>query len=50
MGARESECQLSQNYIVYMKFSEIYLTVFLQFDIHFLGLPWEIFFGVIADD
>ena len=21
-----------------------------QFNIHFLWLPWEIFFGVIADD
>ena len=23
---------------------------FMKFDIHFLGLPWEIFFGVITDD
>ena len=23
---------------------------FVKFDIHFLGLPQEIFFGVIADD
>ena len=23
---------------------------FVKFDIHFLGLPLEIFFGVIADD
>ena len=22
----------------------------MKFDIHFLGLPWEIFFGVITDD
>ena len=23
---------------------------FVKFDIHFLELPWEIFFGVITDD
>ena len=23
---------------------------FVKFDIHFLGLPWEIFFGVFTDD
>ena len=23
---------------------------FVKFDIHFLRLPWEIFFGVITDD
>ena len=22
----------------------------VKFDVHFLGLPWEIFFGVITDD
>ena len=25
-------------------------TILVKFDIHFLGLPWEIFFGVITDD
>ena len=25
-------------------------TILLKFDIYFLGLPWEIFFGVITDD
>ena len=25
-------------------------TILAEFDIHFLGLPWEIFFGVITDD
>ena len=25
MGARENECQISQNYILHMKFSELYL-------------------------
>ena len=35
-----------------MKFSEFYLSVFtilVKFDIHFLGLPSEIFFGGITD-
>ena len=27
------------------------IIIFVKFDIHFLGLPWEIFFGVyITDD
>ena len=47
MGARENECQISQSYILHMKFSEFYLmyviTILVKFDIHFLGLPWEIF-------
>ena len=25
-------------------------TILVKFDIHFLSLPWEIFFGVIMDD
>ena len=25
-------------------------TILVKFDIQFLGLPWEIFFGVITDD
>ena len=25
-------------------------TILVKFDIHFQGLPWEIFFGVITDD
>ena len=25
-------------------------TILVKFDIHFLRLPWEIFFGVITDD
>ena len=25
-------------------------SIFVKFDIHFLRLPWEIFFGVITDD
>ena len=52
METRENECQISQNiYILLMKFFGT-LPVFWQvkFDIHFLGLPREIFFGVIKDD
>jgi len=26
------------------------ITILVKFDIDFLGLPWEIFLGVIADD
>ena len=25
-------------------------TILVKFDIHFLGIPWVIFFGVITDD
>jgi len=25
-------------------------TILVKFDIHFLRLPWEIFFGVITED
>ena len=25
-------------------------TILVKFDINFLGLPWEIFFGIITDD
>ena len=31
MGARENKCQISQNYILLIKFSEFHLTVFAQF-------------------
>ena len=60
MGIRENECQISQNDIFYLHFSEYSLhstdthtdtfTILVKFDIHFLGLPCEIFFGVITDD
>ena len=37
-----------------MKFSEFYLCfhniIIVKFDIYFLGLPWEIVFGVITDN
>ena len=50
--AQESECQISENYILHVKFSEFYLlfTILVKFVIHFLGLPWEIFFGVTTGD
>ena len=54
MGAQENECQISQNYILNKKFLEFYslcvFTILVKFDIQFLGLQWEIFFGVITDD
>ena len=52
MGTRENECQISQNYIFHMKFQKFafVFTILGKFDIHFLGLPREIFFGVITDD
>ena len=26
------------------------ITILVKFDFHFLGIPWEIFFGVTTDD
>ena len=51
MGAWESECQISQNYILQMKVLEFtcIITILVKFDVYFLGLPWEIFFGVTTD-
>ena len=44
MGALENECQVLQNYILQMKFSEFYLcnhnnNILVKSDIHFLVLP-----------
>ena len=52
MGAREHECQISQNYILHMKFAEFYLCNRNSCEIchHFLGLKSEIIFGVITED
>ena len=52
MGARENKCQISQNYILDRKFSGFtcVITILVKFDIHFLGLPREIYFGVTTDD
>ena len=40
MGARENECQISQSYMLHVKFSYLYLacviTILVKFDIHFL--------------
>ena len=52
MGAWENECQISQNDSLLMKLSEFtcVFTILVKFDIYFLGLPWEIVFGVITDN
>ena len=52
MSARENECQISQNYILHMKFSEFYLCFHNSCEIWhlFSRLPKEIFFGVITDN
>ena len=33
----------------FQNFTRVF-TILVKFDIHFLGLPLEIFFGVITDD
>ena len=52
MGAQQNERQISQNYVLHMKFSEfcICFHILVKLDIHFLRIPWEIVFGVITDD
>ena len=50
MEARENERQISQNYILHVKCLEFYITILVKFDIYFLWLLWEIFFGVTTDD
>ena len=40
MGGRENECQISQN----CKITYVF-TILVKFDLHFLGLLREIFFG-----
>ena len=44
MGAREKKCQISQNYILHMKFSEFtcVFTILVKFDIHFLGFLFKL--------
>ena len=52
MTAQENKCQISQNDILPMKFSDYFTCVFtilVKYDIYFLGLPWEIVFGIITD-
>ena len=53
MGAWENKCQISENFILRIKFSELYLCFYnfaMKFDIDFVGLPLGIFFGVITDN
>ena len=52
MEARENECQILQNYILRIKFSEFYLCFHNSCEIwhSFSRTPVEIFFGVITDD
>ena len=40
-NTKENKCQISQNDILQMKFSEYYLffTIPVKFEIYFLGLP-----------
>ena len=42
--------QISQNYVWNFQNFTCVFTILVKFDIHFLGLPWEIFFAVITDD
>ena len=54
MGARENDSQISQikwhlKYEVFRILPVFSQFLIVKFDIHFLGLPWEVFFGVITD-
>ena len=42
--------KFQKNYIFLMNFQKFtfVFTILVKFDIYFLGLPWEIFFGVIT--
>ena len=47
---KTNKWQISQNYVWnFQNFTRVF-TILVKFDIHFLGLPWEIFFTVITDD
>ena len=52
MEARENECEISQNYILHMKFSEFFLCFQNSCEIwqSFSRTPMRSFFGVITDD
>ena len=52
MGVRENECQISQELWKNRKIRKISCVRcnFGKFDIHFLRLQKEIFFGVTTDD
>ena len=38
------------SYTLNFQNSTCVFTILVKYDIHFLWLPWEIFFGVITDD
>ena len=46
------KCQISQNDVLQMKFSEYYLffTIPVKFEIYVLGRPKEIVFDVVTDN
>ena len=48
MGAQENNHQISQNYILHMKFQNFtcVFTILVKFDIHFLGLQFTKFLSV----
>ena len=54
MGAQENEFQISLNDILYYTWNfqnfTCVFTIVVKFGIHFLGLPWEIVFGVTKDN
>ena len=52
MGAQENECQISQNFILHMKFSEFYLCFHNSCEIwhSFSQTPMRKIFGVITED
>ena len=52
MGARENECKFHRitSYTWNFQNFKCVITILVKFDIHFLGLPREIFFGVTTDD
>ena len=49
MGARASECQVLQEYTSQILKISCPRCHFVKFDVYFLGLSWEIFFGVITE-
>ena len=53
MGAGENEYvkfhKITSYTLNFQNFSCVF-TILVKFDIHFLGIPCEIFFGVITDD
>ena len=52
MGAQENECQISQNYVLHVKFLEFHLYNHNSCEIWhlFSRTSMEIFFGVTTDD